>query len=321
MNITSAPTLAPQAAASVACPRLSVLIPTFNYDCTLLVRALDRQAKNLAVGVEILVGDDASTHDEVAKACRSLEDGAVIRCLRPAHNLGRAAIRNLLGREARGEWVLFLDSDGLPPDSHFLARYAETMDGNADVVCGGIVHPHKQPSAAVSLRYHYERHAERSHTAARRNAAPYAAFRSFNFMIRRSIFLATPFDETLRDYGYEDVLFGHRLAEAGARVTHIDNPLLNCDIEDNATFLRKTEEALRTLAAHAPLLGPHVRLSLHLMRLRRLGLGPAVDWCFGKAECALRRHLLGRRPAVWLFNCYKLGYLNHVWPCDSTTRR
>lgn len=313
--------LASQAADAAIHPKLSVLVPTFNYDCTALVCALDKQAKALTAGVEILIGDDASTRDEVASACRRLENGVDIRSLRPSHNLGRAGIRNMLGREARGEWLLFLDSDGLPPDNHFLSRYATTMNGKADVVCGGIVHPRQQPSEAVSLRYRYEHHAERSHTVARRNAAPYAAFRSFNFMIRRSTFLATPFDESLRDYGYEDVLFGHQLAESGARVIHIDNPLLNCDIEDNATFLRKTEEALRTLATHAPQLAPHVRLSLQLMRLRQLGLRAVVEWCFDMTKSALRRNLLGRRPAVWLFNFYKLGYLNHVWPCDNTTRR
>ncbi len=299
---------------------LSILIPTFNYDCTRLVHELTRQAAAWPGRVEILVGDDASTDAAIAASLDRLPDGATVRLVRMSRNTGRAAIRNALGREARGGWLLFLDSDGLPPDGQFLERYVAAMTDGSDVICGGISHAQLTETPTTSLRYRYERQAERRGGTQKRNAQPYASFRSFNFMIRRATFAATGFDETLRGYGYEDVLFGHLLAEKGARVVHIDNPMLNRDLEDNETFLRKTEEALRTLAAHAATLAPLVRLSRHLARLRRMGAAPLVELGYRLLAPAARRHLAGARPAVCIFTLYKIAYLNHVWPARTGGR-
>ncbi len=289
---------------------LSILIPTFNYDCTPLVKGLSAMARTAGLDHEIIVGDDASTDPAVGRACDRLAERDGVKCLRPSHNMGRAALRNRLAREARGEWLLFLDSDGMPPDGLFLARYVQALAGRADVVCGGIVHPDHQPSADVSLRYRYEKDAEKHNTAKRRNRRPYASFRSFNFAIRRTVFLGIGFDESFRRYGYEDVLFGIRLAEADAVVLHVDNPLLNCDLESNAAFLRKTEEALCTLAEHEDLIGRHVKVCACLHRLplwlRRGFLKPL----FGVCAPALRRQLTGKTPSVFAFNLYKLLYLN-----------
>ena len=37
---------------------LSILIPTYNYDCTCLVRDLQTQAQRLGIGYEVIVADD-----------------------------------------------------------------------------------------------------------------------------------------------------------------------------------------------------------------------------------------------------------------------
>lgn len=291
---------------------LSILIPTFNFDCTPLVQRLAIQARTLDTPTEIVVADDGSADPAAVRALDRLPADFGVRLVRPPHNLGRAAIRNFLGREARGEWLLFLDSDGLPPNPDFLARYAPRLTEKADVVCGGIVHPDRCPSPAVALRYRYEKAAETRFTVARRNEHPYGAFRSFNFAIRRPLFLAVGFDESFRRYGYEDVLFGQQLARRGARVVHINNPLLNTDLEANTDFLRKTEEALHTLADHCDQLGPHVRLHARLAKLRRAGLTRSLRLAYRTLAPQLRRQLTGSHPSVFLFNVYKLLYLNQL---------
>ena len=82
--------------------KLSVLIPTYNYDCSHLVHQLLEQLPQNG-DAEVIVGDDCSTEP--------LSSLSGCRIYRPDHNLGRAAIRNALAREAKGEWLLFIDAD------------------------------------------------------------------------------------------------------------------------------------------------------------------------------------------------------------------
>jgi hypothetical protein len=45
--------------------------------------------------------------------------------------------------------------------------------------------------------------------------------------------LNIPFDERIRNYGYEDVLLGKRLKENKIDILHIDNPLILDNYESN----------------------------------------------------------------------------------------
>ena len=71
---------------------------------------------------------------------------------------------------------------------------------------------------------------------------------STNFMAHRKLVGTTPYNEDIKQYGFEDVLLGKRFKALNAQINHIDNPVLFDDFELNAVFLRKTEEALRTLS-------------------------------------------------------------------------
>jgi hypothetical protein len=59
--------------------------------------------------------------------------------------------------------------------------------------------------------------------------------------------LTHPFDERFVKYGYEDVLMGKSLQDLHIPILHIDNPTFFEIFEDNASFVDKTEEGLRTL--------------------------------------------------------------------------
>jgi hypothetical protein len=124
-----------------------------------------------------------------------------------------------------------------------------------------------------------------------------------------------PFDERLRNYGYEDVLLGKTLHQNRIPIVHIDNPLGFCVFESNADFMAKTEEGLRTLCEFRSDLRGYSRL-LKLVQGIHI---PAILWLirlwhrlFGQIE---RRNLCGSRPYLSLFNLYRLGYfltlLNH----------
>ncbi len=289
---------------------ISILIPTYNYVAYQLAESLSRQAKELDIPSEIIVADDASTRNECKQKNHLINSLPHCTYIELEKNIGRASIRNLLTDKAQGEWLLFLDCDGMPLDNLFLKRYQQecTEHPEADIICGGIIHPEQMPDASMSLRYKYEKAAEKHHTATKRNMHPYAAFRTFNFMIRRNAFLQVKFDETFRHYGYEDVLFGIQLKERGFNIHHIDNPLENKDIETNEIFLKKTEEALRTLAEHADKLGESVHLHRLYLRLQRIGLLPVVCKLFQWFTPTLQRNLLSNTPNLPCFAFYKLGY-------------
>ena len=118
-----------------------------------------------------------------------------------------------------------------------------------------------------------------------------------------------PYDERIKGYGYEDVMLGKALGEAGVRVLCIDNPVAYTSFEGNAAYLGKMEEALRTLAAFSDELVGYSPLLGALGLVGRLRLGWALRLWHAAAAKAERACLVGRRPSLLVFKLYKLGYL------------
>lgn len=285
---------------------LSILIPTYNDLCVTLVDALRQQAETFGLTYEILVGDDGSTDNSVVAENRTIEQWQYCQYLIQPQNIGRAAIRNLLAREAHYDWLLFIDSDMTVVRKDFINKYIS--QGDADVIDGGVSIGGNADTLKDNLRYRYEKTSEHEHTVEMRQKNPYQDFHTANFLIRRNLMHAHPFDERFRYYGYEDVLFGKTLKADGIKIMHIDNPLGFNTFEDNPSFVAKTEEGLRTLhhfqgelRGYSRLLtfvgGIHIPLILSLIRCwHRL---------FGKWE---RWNLCGRHPSLRLFSLYKIGY-------------
>jgi len=214
------------------------------------------------------------------------------------------AMRNFLANEAQYEWLLFMDCDMTIVSTRFLQNYLEA-DEAASVVYGGYVVGQGDRSC---LRYLYERQCEPQHRAEERRKRPFLHFHTCNFLVRRDVMLAHPFDERFRHYGYEDVFFGKQLRKAGITVTHLDNPAGFCTFEDNPHFVSKTEEGLRTLYTFRSELRGYSQLltfteGIHLSVVRFA----ILLWhrLFGTLE---RRNLCGSHPSLRLFKIYKLGY-------------
>ena len=99
---------------------LSILIPTYNYDCYDLVKELHRQALECNIEFEIIVADDCST-TKLSKLQLIIE---LSNChlIKPQQNLGRAKIRNFLADQSQYNHLLFLDSDSFPANDNFLKK-------------------------------------------------------------------------------------------------------------------------------------------------------------------------------------------------------
>lgn len=300
---------------------LSILLPSYNNVCVSLVQVLQRQADALRGKLdkpfryEIIVADDCSTDAACIDANRVIGDMLHCRYLRMEHNVGRAQIRNVLISESCGDYVLLIDSDLFLCDDNYLYRYATST---ADVVYGGtriggeglvmVDNEANTEHLKGNLRYIYEKKAEPSHRAVFRQLRPNQEISVCNLYARRDIMEAHPFDSRFKAYGYEDVLFGKRLAESGIEVTHIDNPVLINEFEPNSVFVKKTEEAILTLCRFEQDLEGYSNLKTKVTTLCRyipLSLFRLWHRIMKNKE---KRNLTGPKPSLLLFKLYKLGF-------------
>lgn len=285
-------------------PAISILLPSYNNSCYTLVAALKAQADSIAgLTYEIIVADDGSRDQVAVISNLRINELQHCRYIRRRENVGRSAIRNFLASEAKGDRLLFLDSDVTIVSDSFISAYLAT---DAEVANGGVtVVGAAKPRC---LRYVYEKHSEPFHTAERRAEYGYRNFHTANFMAHRDVFSRCRFDESLRGYGFEDLLFGFCLETEGIRLLHIDNPVgLDID-ESNVVFVRKTEESLRTLRTLRPRLGDSVRIIRIAGRIEKCRLLWTVRLFHKIFGSLLRRNLTGSKPFLPLFNIYKLGY-------------
>lgn len=300
---------------------LSILLPSYNNVCVSLVQVLQRQADALRGKLdkpfryEIIVADDCSTDAACIDANRVIGDMLHCRYLRMEQNVGRAQIRNVLISESRGDYVLLIDSDLFLCDDNYLYKYATST---ADVVYGGtriggeglamVDNEANTENLKGNLRYIYEKKVEPSHRAVFRQLRPNQEISVCNLYARRDIMKAHPFDSRFKAYGYEDVLFGKRLAESGIEVTHIDNPVLINEFEPNSVFVKKTEEAILTLCRFEQDLEGYSNLKTKVTTLGRyipLSLFRLWHRIMKNKE---KRNLTGSKPSLLLFKLYKLGF-------------
>lgn len=281
---------------------ISVLIPTYNYKCYALVHSLQQLLEQSGAVYEIIVADDGGKDQVAAIANHLINELSNCRFIRRKDNVGRAAIRNYLATQAKGDWLLFMDSDGKVISNDFITRYIESAKSNNLVVCGGIKNPDKCPSREQSLRWKYEKSYEQTHGYIS------DCFRSFSFFIPKDVFMDVKFDERYRRYGWEDVRFGIDLRNKGYSIKAINNPLMNTDIETNKAFLAKTEESLQSLSRFADELKDDVRLLQVISKLRSMRIIWMVKLSYFITRRLLIHNLLGGNPNIKCFNFYKIGY-------------
>lgn len=284
---------------------LSILIPTKDYDCHQLIEELQRQGELLGVPYEIIVGEDGTSAHNLQKNITA-EELPCCRRIISRENIGRANIRNRLAIEAKQPNLLFIDSDAIVEKRDFLACYIAALH-NHKVVCGGLYHTTKLNDQACSLRFKYERKADTKRDAATRSLRPYDNFTTFNFAISRELFLSIFFKKEIKQYGYEDALFGKELERRGVPVIHIENRLLHNGLENNAIFLEKTMLALGTLASIEQFIGTTPLLST-AAKLRKWHVAGTYLLLWRALRRPITRNLLGKHPSLFLFNIYKLGY-------------
>jgi glycosyltransferase involved in cell wall biosynthesis len=286
---------------------LSILIPTYNYNITRLVADLHQQAMDSYVDFEIIVMEDGSKL--YVEENKIVADFEFCRHIVLENNIGRSAVRNKLADEANYGHLLFMDCDAEVSSEHFVEKYISFCREEC-VVIGGTAYDPNENNTAYSLRLKYGRERE-ARTAIERDKNNFA---TFNFLISASIFNRVRFDETIRGYGHEDMLFGHQLHQLGYEFIQIENPLIHKGLDDNETFLKKTEEGTRNLfllsqTGRYPFLMDESKLLHMFIRINKLKLTRLFALKFDILKSILAKQLCVESPSLLLYDLYKILFL------------
>src|SRR5690606_3001986 len=101
---------------------LSINIPVYNVEVTELVWQLKQQAEKISSDIEIIVYDDGSSENFKLEN-RKLADIPQVFYHEMEKNLGRTAIRNLMGLESQKPYLLFIDADSKLISDDYLKKY------------------------------------------------------------------------------------------------------------------------------------------------------------------------------------------------------
>ena len=221
---------------------LSVVIATFNR-APILSKTLDSLVSQTFGDYEVLVVDDGS-QDETPMVLQKMEQShpALFRSVR-IENSGRSIARNVGIREARGEYVLFLDSDVVVTPT-FLATHMEAHRRFLEKNPGG-----KAFCQGLALNVHDFEKLSRKPTVFDFSAAFFA---TNNVSIKREDLLSVgSFDPSFVEYGWEDLELGLRLKGIGCRIIRSRKAIgfhwhPAFQIEDLPKLRRQEEERGRT---------------------------------------------------------------------------
>ncbi|MBP1629265.1 MAG: glycosyl transferase family 2 [Bacteroidetes bacterium] len=289
---------------------LSILIPTYNFDCSKLVKELHSQASELSIEFEILVYDDCSKKKHEKN--RQLSDLSNVIYKELPNNYGRSAIRNLMAEDAKFKYLIFLDCDGEIPSKNFLSLYYKFKD-EADVVCGGRIYPNRDE---IKKKYllHWIYGCKRESQCNRCDAK---SFMTNNFLINKEVFETTKFDESMIGYGHEDTIFGIELKNKGYSFKIIKNPIIHIGLYDADDFLKNTRNAIKNLSN---IFGKKYNIEeffdIKLVRVfhlaNKLGLSFALSLFYRLFHKAIEHNLKGKYPNLLLLDAYKLGYFAYI---------
>lgn len=284
---------------------LSILIPIYNFNVVELVMELHRQTAELNVPVEILAFDDGSEAKWKALN-RTLKDLLGVHYRELEHNKGRAAIRNYLARRANFEYLLFLDCDAGIVRNDFLKSYLNNLPAHP-LVYGGRIYKDEPPqNPALYFHWYYGRFREQMDVKTRL-MKPWHSFMTNNFVINKELFFSIGFNESLKQYGHEDTLFGMELARRQVPVLHIDNPVEHLGLEPVDVFLRKTDQAIENLLfLHKTGHRVDTRLMNTFEKVKGWKMVGPVRTILGILMPMITKNLAGRNVRLKAFDLYKL---------------
>lgn len=227
-------------------PLISVLVPFYRDDPAPLLAALAGEAAN---GIEVVVLNDGSGEASLSAAVSEqvAAHPLPVRFIDNPVNEGRAKGRNRLAAAARGQWLLFLDSDMLPDSPRFLSKYLDLVRDEAPAVAFGGFSLDQTPDVP--------RHALHRAMALKSDCAPVAVRKlapekhvfTSNLLVRRDVFDSEAFDEGFSGWGWEDVEWAMRVSRHHP-ITHLDNTATHLGLDTAPVIAGKYEQSAANFA-------------------------------------------------------------------------
>ena len=305
---------------------LSILIPTYNTNLHPLVSELQAQLNDCQIEYEIIISDDASSDLSVREHNSLLAEQEHVQYIQYEQNIGRSKIRNSLADSAKYPTLLFMDCDARIKESDYIAKYLryieeKQLQGTDFVVLGGLSYREMRPEKAKLLRYRYGIKRE-VRPAYERNRNPYRAFTPFNMLIAKTVFEKCRFEESLKQYGYEDTFFGIELKKCGIPVYHIDNELYHEGIDTNELLLDKVAAGVANLVklqSNNKLDDKFMEVSTLLstyQKLKRSLTGRFTLSLLGKIR-QLLRNIASTYNSLIFLDLYKLAVMQNLLNTDE----
>jgi len=285
---------------------LSILIPTYNCNVTALVTELHDQCSSIPEDFEIIIQDDASTNLEESHLNKDLQNLSSVVYFENNSNLGRSANRNLLASRAKFDLLLFIDAGTFPKSESYVKTYLTNFD--AELRVGGMTCLENPPPKPYKLRWLYTKKRE---GFSEENIKNQSVICSSNFLITKPVFQKNKFDESLKKYGCEDVVFFDSIITRGHSIDYLDNPVIHDAKDDANTFIRKTEEAIEnliTLIDEEKIIAKRYGVSKLYNQCKKLRLQNAIVLLFKLCRKGLIKNFNSSNPSIRLYDFYRLGY-------------
>jgi GT2 family glycosyltransferase len=213
-------------------PLISVLVCNYNYG-GYIKETLDSVLSQTYPNIEVVVVDDGSSDDSVGVIKKYIKNHAGVNITFSAKkkNQGICFARNDAIDLAKGDFLIFLDSDDTMPIDYVSVMYAAIIKQRADVVYGDVA-----AFGAEEYRTDYPKF-DRGELIKRN-------YINVTSLMRRSALGGQRFDEKLNRKTHEDYDFWLGLSLKGLKFVKSENTFLNYRIQKssrNANHLNMKE--------------------------------------------------------------------------------
>lgn len=283
---------------------LSICIPVFNFSVETLIKSLHAEIVHKNLEAEILLLDDASTEyleqfQQLQSYCNSI--------IQLKENHGRSKARNLFLEHTKGDYLLIMDCDVQANNPNFIENYINFIKNNpeTDLIYGGFT----VLDDVNNLRNLYSKHREISTDFGK---ASFDTFKTANFIIKKEIFKKYPFNENLKQYGYEDYLFAKTLENDAINYYFLDNSVVHLDYSSNQEYLVKLKQSMYSLKIltdthETKNLLADMKLLKVVSLIEKYKITPIFNLLYSLLEKKIETNLLSDSPSIRYMDLFKLG--------------
>lgn len=192
---------------------VSVIVPVYNTEHW-LPQCLDSLLDQTLRDMEIILINDGST-DGSGSLCEIYQSKDLRIRYYSIENKGLAAVRNLGVKLARGEWLMFADSDDLVAPGFCSFPLCSAIENHADMVIFGYSRMEKDGTVVV-------RELETEGIVSQREAVEHGRNAAWNKLYHKSLFEGIDYPEGRL---YEDVATTYKLVYRAKRIVMLKTPL------------------------------------------------------------------------------------------------